>query len=146
MARRRDIDRLTELEELFADLWQVPRFAAGLRRGYRPQLDVSRSDDPPELKIVVELAGADPDRIQIILDGRRLVIAGERPRPRSDGEVWYRSEIEYGPFERQLELTEDVDAKKTSATYERGLLRIVMPIVPRAPQPARVPIEVRRAP
>jgi HSP20 family protein len=146
MARRRDIDRLTELEELFADLWQVPRFAAGLRRGYRPQLDVSRSDDPPELKIVVELAGADPDRIRIILDGRRLVITGERPRPRSDGEVWYRSEIEYGSFERQLELTEDVDAGKTSAIYERGLLRIVMPIVPRAPKPARVPIEVRRAP
>src|SRR6266545_2527290 len=114
MARRRDIDRLNELEELFTDLWQVPRFAAGMRRGYRPQIDVSRSDDPSALKI--------------------------------DGEVWYRSEIEYGPFERQLELAEDVDAKNTTATYERGLLRIVLPLAARAPKAARVPIEVRRTP
>jgi HSP20 family protein len=146
MARRRDIDRLNELGELFADLWQVPRFAAGMRRGYRPQIDVSRSDDTSALKIVVEVAGADPERIQVVLEGRRLLIAGERPRPRSDGEVWYRSEIEYGPFERQLELAEDVDAKNTTATYERGLLRIVLPLAARAPKAARVPIEVRRTP
>jgi HSP20 family protein len=144
MARRRDIDRLDELEELFADLWQVPRFAAGMRRGYRPQIDVFRSDDPPALKIVVEIAGADPEQIQVYLDGRRLVIAGERPRPRGEGQVWYRSEIEYGPFERKLELAEDVDAAGTSATYERGLLHIVLPIAVRAPKAARVPIEVRR--
>src|SRR4051812_33543071 len=108
MARRRDIDRLSELEELFADLWQVPRFAAGLRRGYRPQIDVVRCEDPPAIKIVVEIAGADADRIRVVLDGRRLLIAGDRPRPRGENEVWYRSEIEYGPFERQLELAEDV--------------------------------------
>jgi HSP20 family molecular chaperone IbpA len=146
MARRRDIDRLNELEELFADLWQVPRFAAGLRRGYRPQIDVVRCEDPAAIKIVVEIAGADPERIQVVLDGRRLLIAGERPRPRSEQEVWYRSEIEYGPFERQLELAEDVDATTTTATYDRGLLRIVLPIAARAPKAATVPIEVQRGP
>jgi HSP20 family protein len=144
MAGRRDIDRLDELEELFADLWQVPRFAAGLLRGYRPQIDVSRSDDPAALKVVVEIAGADPERIRVVLEGRRLLIAGERPRPRSDGEVWYRSEIEYGPFERRLELAEDVDGKNTTATYDRGLLRITLPLAARAPRAASVLIEVRR--
>ena len=146
MTGRRDIDRLNELEELFADLWQVPRFAAGMRRGHRPQLDVSRSEDPPALKIVVEIPGADPEAIRVVLDGRRLLIAGERPRPRSDGEVWYRSEIEYGPFERQLDLADDVDASAAAATYERGLLKIVLPIAARVPKAARVPIEIRRAP
>jgi HSP20 family molecular chaperone IbpA len=146
MARRRDIDRLDELEELFADLWQVPRFAAGLRRGYRPQIDVVRCEDPPAIKIVAEIAGADPERIQVVLDGRRLLIAGERPRPRGEGEVWYRSEIEYGPFERHLELAEDVDPAATRATYDRGLLRIVLPVAVRAPKAAAVPIEVRRGP
>lgn len=144
MARRRDIDRLTELEELFADLWQVPRFAAGLRRGYRPQIDVVHCEDPPAIKIVVEIAGAEPDRIQIVLDGRNLLIAGERPRPKGEGEVWYRSEIEYGPFERRLELAEDVDADETRATYDRGLLRIVLPIAVRPAKAATVPIEIRR--
>jgi HSP20 family protein len=123
----------------------VPRFAAGLRRGYRPQIDVVSCEQPPAIQIVIELAGADPDRIQLVLDGRRLLIAGERPRPRGEGEVWYRSEIEYGPFERRLDLAEDVDADGTRATYERGLLRIVLPIAARTPKASRVPIEVQRA-
>ena len=54
------MDRLQdEIEELFADLWQVPRFT-GLRRGFRPAVDCFRSDDPPELVVVVELAGRRP--------------------------------------------------------------------------------------
>jgi HSP20 family protein len=143
MPRRRDIDRL---EELFADLWQVPRFAAGMRRGHRPQIDVVRCEDPAEIVVVVEIAGADPDRMRVVVDGRRLHIAGERARPRGERQVWYRSEIEYGPFERILELAEDVDAEATRATFERGLLRITLPVAARAPQTSRVPIEVQRAP
>ena len=144
MARRRDIDRLTELEELFADLWQVPRFAAGARLVHRPQIDVVRTDDPPELTVVVEVPGADADSIQVVLDERRLLIAGERPRPRAAHQVWYRSEIEYGPFEREVSLALDVDASRASATYERGLLRVVLPVVERAPTPARLTIAIRR--
>src|SRR5918995_311025 len=115
MARRRDIDRLTELEELFADLWQVPRFAAGTRLVHRPQIDVVRTDDPPELTVVVEIPGADVDSIGVVVDGRRLVVTGERPRPRAGDQVWYRSEIEYGPFEREVSLAVDVDAGRACA-------------------------------
>jgi HSP20 family protein len=139
MARRRDIDRLTELEELFADLWQVPRFAAGARLVHRPQIDVVRTDDPPELTVVVEIPGADA-----VLDERRLLIAGERPRPRAADQVWYRSEIEYGPFEREVSLALDVDASRAAATYERGLLRVVLPVAESAPAPARLTIAIRR--
>lgn len=144
MARRRDIDRLTELEELFADLWQVPRFAAGTRLLHRPQIDVVRTEDPPELTVVVEIPGADADSIRVVLDGRRLVVAGDRPRPRTADQVWYRSEIEYGPFAREVALPLDVDVDRASATYDRGLLRIVLPLADRPPPRARVAIEVRR--
>ena len=142
MARSRDPNRLSELEELFADLWQVPRLA-GLRRSHRPPVDVCRSGD--EITIVVELAGADPQTIDVTLDGRRLVVAGDRPRARGKNEVWYRSEIEYGPFEREVTLAVDVSVDRASASYERGLLRIVLPVAERT-QPARtrVPIEIRR--
>ena len=146
MARRRDIDRLAELEELFSDLWQVPRFAAGMRMTHRPQIDVYRTEDPPELTLVVEIPGANPDALRIVLDGRRLLIAGDRERPRSDGQVWYRSEIEYGPFEREVSLAFNVDIDETHARYERGLLRIVLPVTERAPAPMRVSIEVLRVP
>jgi HSP20 family protein len=145
MARRREeIDRLAELEELFADLWQVPRFAAGWRHEHRPAIDVFRTTDPAELTIVVEIAGADPSSIQLLLDGRRLLIAGERPRARVRGQ-FDRSEIEYGRFRRELALNEDVDVESARANYERGLLRIVLPITQRAHTPRSVMIEIRRS-
>ena len=145
MARRReDIERLTELEELFADLWQVPRFAAGWRREHRPAIDAFRTADPPELTIVVEIAGADPGSIQLLLDGRRLLIAGERPRARVRGQ-FDRSEIEYGPFRRELLLNDDVDVGSARANYERGLLTIVLPITQSARAPQKVTIEIRKS-
>jgi HSP20 family molecular chaperone IbpA len=145
MARRReDIDRLTELEELFADLWQVPRFAAGWRWEHRPSIDVFRTSDPAELTVMVEVAGADPASIQLMLDGRRLLIAGDRPRPRVRAQ-YDRSEIEYGRFRRELVLTEDVDVAAARANYERGLLRIVLPVAAGVRPPQKVTIEIRRA-
>jgi HSP20 family protein len=145
VTKRRDIDRMSELEELFADLWQVPRFAAGLLRAHRPQVDCFRTDDPAEVTVVIELPGADPDSIQVVLDGRRLIVAGERQRLDSrGGRVWYRSEIEYGPFERGLVLNEDVDVDAAAASYERGLLRIVLPVAAKPAKQERVPIKVRQ--
>lgn len=144
MARgRREIDRLhDEIQELFAELWQVPRFS-GLRHGFRPQVDAYRTADPACLTIVVELPGVDPDSVQILVADRTLVIAGERPRPRVDGQVWQQMEIEYGQFQRRLALPEDVDPGEAAAEYDRGLLRITMPVVAQRRGPVQVPIEVR---
>ena len=117
--------------------------AIGQERSIQLVDDVVGGD---RLTIVVEIPGADPDAIRVAVDGRRLVISGERPRPRGDDDdLWYRSEIEYGPFERELELSDDVSARDAEASYERGLLRIVLPIAKRRPsRRARAAIEVRR--
>ncbi|HEY6052841.1 MAG TPA: Hsp20/alpha crystallin family protein, partial [Gaiellaceae bacterium] len=130
MARgRREIDRLhDEIQELFAELWQVPRFS-GMRHGFRPQVDAYRTADPTCLTIVVELPGVDPDAVQVVVSDRTLVIAGERPRPRVEGQVWQQLEIEYGPFQRRIALPEDVDPAEATADYENGFLTIVMPVV-----------------
>ena len=65
MEKRRDIHEAAEqIEELFADLWQVFPFARGARRGYRPQVDVFRSEDPPSVVVHVELPGVDPPENQ----------------------------------------------------------------------------------
>ena len=97
------------MEELFADLWQVPRFTKR-RGGFRPQIDCYRTERPAALTVVVELGGIDPSRIQIYADERTLVVSGERPRPRSTGSrVYQQMEIDYGRFMRQVALSDDVD-------------------------------------
>jgi HSP20 family protein len=141
---RRDIDRLqNEVEELFADLWQVPRFA-GMRRSFRPAADCFVTDDPPQLVVVVELAGVDPASIEVAIQGTSLTIAGHRSRPRIEGQVYQLAEIEYGPFERRLQLDRNVDASAATASYEAGMLRLALPLVSRAPRRRSVAIVVTR--
>src|SRR5688572_3070940 len=142
---RRDIDRLqAEIEELFADLWQVPRFA-GLRHGFRPPADCFRTDDPRRLTVLVELPGVDPDQVEIVVEERALTISGQRQRPRVPGQVYQQMEIEYGAFTRAIQLTEDVDVAGAAATYEHGLLTVTLPIAERPAPRDPVAIEVRRA-
>jgi HSP20 family molecular chaperone IbpA len=142
--RRRDLDDLqAEIQELFADLWQVPRFA-GLRRGFRPQCDCFRTDDPPVLHVVVELPGVDPGTVAVAVSGRVLVIAGARQRPTVPGARYQSMEIEYGAFERRVELGEDVDAAGAGARYDRGMLKVVLPIAQRITEQEPTPIEVTR--
>ena len=142
---RRDIDRLQgEIEELFADLWQVPRFA-GIRSGFRPAADCFFTQDPPQLVVVVELAGVDPDSIELAVADRALTISGSRARPRVQGQVYQQAEIEYGRFERRIPLEQDIDADAASAAYEAGMLRVTLPIARRAPTGPAVVIVVRRS-
>ena len=144
MTRKRDIDQLQrEIQELFSDLWQVPRFA-GTRRGFRPQADCYRTDDPPEIHVIVELPGVDPDRVEVVTVGRTLTISGVRERPQLAQAHVQQMELEYGPFQRQLQLGDDVDSAKATATYERGLLSIVLPLAPAPPPQERRPIAVER--
>ena len=139
------MDRLQgEIQELFADLWQVPRFS-GLRSGFRPQVDCYRTTDPPELVVVVEVPGIDPEEVQVVTADRTLTIAGQRRRPRCDGLVYQQMELEYGPFQRRIQLPDGVDAAAARATYDRGLLKIVLPVAQRPAPGARVAIQVTRS-
>src|SRR3954452_4923449 len=87
-SKRRMDDLQNEIQELFADLWQVPGFA-GLRRGFRPQCDCFRTADPPVLHVVLELPGIDPATVEVAALGRALVIAGTRERPTIPGAHYY---------------------------------------------------------
>ncbi|HEV7134458.1 MAG TPA: Hsp20/alpha crystallin family protein [Gaiellaceae bacterium] len=143
--RRRSIDELqSEIQELFADLWQVPGFS-GLRHGFRPQCDCFRTDDPPTLHVVLELPGTDPESIELAVSGRSFIVAGTRERPGAARARYQQMEIEYGPFQRRIELGEDVDASRAVARYEHGLLKVELPLpdAPPARAAARIAIEVR---
>jgi len=141
---RRDIDRLQgEIEELFADLWQVPRFT-GLRHAFRPAVDCFVTDDPHQLVVIVELAGVDPESIEIGFAERTLTISGQRARPRIEGQVYQQAEIDYGRFERRIPLEHEIAAASASAIYDAGMLRITLPIAKRASRGRVAAIVVRR--
>jgi HSP20 family protein len=143
--KRRDFEHAAEeIEQLFADLWQVFPFSRGLRRGYRPQVDVFRTDDPPTLTVEIELPGVEPDDVQLIASPQALLIAGERRRPKDSGH-YQQMEIDYGPFQRSITLAENIDPDDATATYERGMLTVRLPIAPRPTPREGVSITVRTA-
>ena len=143
MPRKRDqLDRLQgEVQELIDELWQVPRFS-GLRRGFRPQVDVVRTDDPPEFRVVVELAGVDSENLRIFADDWTLVVAGIRSRA-SRGR-YFNMEIDYGPFQRRIQFAEQVVPAQARAEYKRGLLTVTLPIAEREQPQAKVSIQIGR--
>jgi HSP20 family protein len=61
------------------------------------------------------------------------------------GRVYQQMEIEYGPFERQVRLVEDVDPERASARFDSGVLTIELPVVERPQAAGRVAIAVERA-
>jgi HSP20 family protein len=105
------------------ELWEVARFS-GLRRGFQPQCDCYRTDDPPAVHLLLELPGVDPDDLRIVASGTALVVSGVRERPHPAGARYHQIEIEYGPFERRIELVEEVDADAVTVTYEAGILQL----------------------
>jgi HSP20 family protein len=140
MTPRREIDRMkSEMEELFADLCQVPRLVAR-RAGFRPALNVYRTEDPPTITVVVELAGIDPDDVDAAVVDGVLVVRGRRARP-AGNRSYQHIEIDYGVFERRIQLNDSVDSEAASATYENGLLSIHLPLARKAEAPVRVTIQ-----
>ena len=142
---RDDIKRLHgELEDVFNELWHGPRFGVQLRGGFRPRIDVMRTEEPDELRVVVDLSGIEPEDVHVVVNERALVIAGQRKRPQPESRLSYHLlEIEYGPFERRIGLPVDVDPARARATYERGLLTVTLPVASAPPGEGRITITVR---
>jgi HSP20 family protein len=132
-----------EMDELLGDFWDQ----AGYRNRRQPAAFVPRVDvyycgeDAPEKAIVkVELPGIELDAVNLEVQGRALVISGERPVRETEGRTYQQVELPSGPFRRIVELSVDVEAEEAQATYDDGILRVELPV--RLQRTARqVPIE-----
>lgn len=127
-----------EHEGMYAERWGGG-LGAGTGEDVVAPVDVYVTDDPPTLTVELAVPGVDPESLDISLEGGRLVVRGERRRPGPGRRVYHHAEIPWGPFERRLRLNVPVDAGAASATCDRGLLVIALPLAPR-PGPRRVEI------
>jgi len=131
-----------EMDELFGDVFQRSAFAPRKRAGFTPAVDVSYADDPPRAIVTAELAGIDADRLGLEIQGRELVLSGERRATPPEGRVYQQVEIEHGPFRRVVQLGADVRAEEAKAVYEDGLLCVELPLAQPERRRHSVPIEV----
>lgn len=105
-------------------------------RVYRLPIDAYITDD--DLVLIASVPGLKVDDLQITLDDDELVIRGEVNGAAEDVEYLLRERF-YSKFERRLRLNVPVDASKAEATYEQGVLRLVLPKAEEA-RPRRITV------
>jgi HSP20 family protein len=106
---------------------------------WNPAVDLYETRDA--IVVVLELPGVDPNQTEIQVEPQRLTVRGvrrERHARSPEQRTYHALELRYGRFERVLALPPSVDSSGTTATYEDGLLEIMLP--KRAP--ARVQIDI----
>jgi HSP20 family protein len=105
---------------------------------WAPALDISERKDA--YLVTVELPGVKLDDLQITLDDGLLTIQGERHVPNDSSEQQYhRIERRYGAFRRSITLPAHVMADMVEASFEDGVLQIVVPKAEEA-KPKRIQV------
>ncbi len=97
--------------------------------GFVPAVDVYETKDT----VMVEspLAGVEPQDVEISVENNILTIKG---RSESKSEVeekdYYRKEVRTGSFYRQVALPALADADRAEASFEKGMLKVMIPKKP----------------
>jgi HSP20 family protein len=103
-----------------------------------PSMDMIET--PKDIVIISEIAGLENEDLEVEITRRSVKVSGIRRPPTPAGPATYRlAEINYGHFERTLDLPETVDSNNISATYAKGLLTIRLAKLP-AKERYRIPI------
>jgi HSP20 family protein len=108
---------------------------------WRPPTDVYETSD--SVVVTVEIAGLSEGDYEISLTGRLLDVQGERRDP-LEKLAYQQMEIRYGRFRTQVQLPWALEPLGQCATYERGLLRIVLHKAQTRRIPIRTDDEVER--
>ncbi|MDW7979594.1 MAG: Hsp20/alpha crystallin family protein [Verrucomicrobiales bacterium] len=98
---------------------------------WHPALNAFRLKD--RFLVCLELAGMEKRAISVRAEPHRLIISGQRVPPEPPHESGsppqvLAMEIDSGPFERVIELPEEIVPERVTATYNQGLLWIEMPL------------------
>jgi HSP20 family protein len=122
----------------FAELDRLTGARSPLRTGPRA-VPVDLLKDGDRYVLTADLPGVDPGSIDIDLDGHLLTIRAERTAAAHEGAQWIAQERRTGSYVRQFTLGDGVDTERISATYDHGVLSLVVPLSERArPRKIRV--------
>jgi len=108
------------------------------QRRWTPPLDIHEEQD--HFVVRCDLPGLAEQDVEIEVENRVLRIAGERRTGRDAKREGYRRiERAYGRFERMLTLPDGVDADAIEASFDRGVLQLLVP-KPAQAKPRRIQI------
>jgi HSP20 family protein len=103
-------------------------------------MDAYRKDDSFLLQL--DLPGVAPDSIELTVEENVLTVSAERRAPSTgEGVESVISERTFGTFTRQVVLGKTLDSERIDASYEGGVLTVVIPVAEQA-KPRRIEVTV----
>ncbi len=123
----RELDRLTQ---------QVLGTNGTLARPSMMPMDAWRQGDT--FHVEFDLPGVDPDTIDLDVERNVVTIRAERPGRDNDTD-WIAAERARGVFSRQLVLGDNLDTDRIEASYDHGVLKLLIPVAEQA-KPRKISI------
>ena len=117
------------------DRWTQQVFGTAARPAVMP-MDAWREGD--EFIVELDLPGVTEDSLNLDVERNVLTVHAERPGLDQDREM-VSAERPRGVFSRQLFLGDNLDADRIEASYQDGVLRLVIPVAQKA-KPRRIKI------
>ena len=100
--------------------------ASATATAWAPALDISERKDA--YLVTVEVPGVEAEDLDITMEDGLLTIQGERQfTAESSEQQFHRVERRYGAFRRSITLPAQVQAELIEASFENGVLQIVVP-------------------
>ncbi|MFZ2310836.1 MAG: Hsp20/alpha crystallin family protein [Patescibacteria group bacterium] len=115
---------------------------AGREFGFTPAVDVY--EDKNNIIVETQLAGIDPNDVNISIEHDTLYIKGESEKKSEvDEKNYYRKEIRRGSFYRSILLPTQVSGDDAKAVTEGGVLKITIPKASKT-EPKKIKIENKK--
>ena len=128
-------DPFRDVDRLFQQLWTAQQNGP---RSMAMPMDAYRKDESFLLQL--DLPGVQPDSVDLIVEDNVLTITAERPAPpQSEGVESVIAERPFGNFTRQVVLGKTLDTEHIQASYEAGVLTVIIPVAERA-KPRRIEV------
>ena len=125
----------------FQEFDRLSRQMVGSGRGPRSMpMEAYRRGD--QFFIHLDLPGVDPDDLQLTVERNVVSVRAERRSLYREGDEVLVDETPQGTFGRQLFLGDNLDAGRLEASFDQGILTLMIPVAEQA-KPRRIEIGVR---
>jgi HSP20 family protein len=133
----------------FSDMEDIDRFFEGFApvrafkgmKTYFPAVDVYQDKD--NVTVEAELPGISPENVKVSVENDVLRLEGSSEKKTEiDEKNFYRKEVRSGSFHRAIPLPAAVNGAQAEASYEGGILKVVIPKEERA-KPKTIKVRVK---
>lgn len=139
-------DNVTNLFPALSDFFESDKWMSAERflKGFNSSIPAANViEGEKEYRIELAIPGFKKEEVKVDLENEILTISAENKSEKEETTRRYtRKEFSYGSFSRSFQLPKAVNADKTEAKYENGVLKLTIPKKEEALSKARKEINI----